>query len=447
MIHPERRRSSQPADEHLISHVASMGCQPRYESDPDPVQGLTQKPPLWTTAIPDGMRGPVRGVAVEDLMVLVSEGGGVMVLDRATGSMLWHTLGESSQDGPPRRVRVAAGSVVLIRHNVVEVLDLRTGEQRRRITVVQTVSTSWTTLFVKTGCLPDCQLHAYDLRTDRQLWQRPGDRIWHGNVMLEPGEPATDTNPASTHRGESLLAPEAKVILLRNSGDSGEFVLAVDALTGRELSQEVPSLTRERISFGTDRRFLSWTEGRDCVLTLTGRDVRTGSVIWSAEVGSRRLSAPGACVENWLPERFNGTLLALVGPDARPRVLDIDTGMLKWVATEGQSLLGMGGGMVLTVGEGRLSAVAVQTGSSAWAMSQPRDAHGVPRPVSDALVSGPNLAYATQWGQSRSLDDLLWLRDVSRGEVRWYDVGVKPVGIGPDWLVAVNLHEARYYRL
>jgi hypothetical protein len=90
--------------------------------------------------------------------VVVTEPGGMAVLDRHSGVSRWQREASSGSQ-QWRRIQVTRDGVPVFLDNAVQVLDLDTGRLAREMAPVTSAAASWTTLFLGT-CEPRCAIQA-----------------------------------------------------------------------------------------------------------------------------------------------------------------------------------------------------------------------------------------------------------------------------------------------
>jgi PQQ-like domain len=436
----------------LVAIVVALllaGCQPRVDPDPEPAPGVTRHSPMWNVRLPgDGtIRHLMQSEVVDDAIVLVGDlswGDTVAVVDKETRAPRW--IVPRQLEDTIVSVRVARESVVVVRRsNTVEVHDLKTGAIRMTRRDVSTLGITWTTLLVASAmCDPDCLVHAIDLRTGHELWKGP--RLWRGKVMAEPGEPSVDEDLGTPRRVAALRAPEPKVLALPLI-DGG--VMAVDAVTGKQISKLDGLHVPDGMAFGTDRTLLRWTKRPSgCAVTVTATDLRTSATVWQLQVGTFDARKPEHCLREWQPEAAPG-LLAFVTPDKRPSVVDIDTGRVIWTGDVGTQWIAMNSSAVMVRGvAGRdvLGAIDSHTGALMWTAELPKDFAGVTKTITRLLLSGDSVAYATPLVRTRSHEDLTWMRDLASGRTRWVAAPTAPLGFdGNDRLVTGWYDEVSLY--
>lgn len=415
----------------LVSGVASCGPAP----DPDPTVGVPQRVSRWTGWMPAAAGEPVAATVVGDAVVVLGSQAGVAVFDRGAGVLRWQY--QAPRD-TLRKVRVARDGVVFLFDRLVQVRDLRTGALRRELTQVRTAAVSWTTLYVGHWCAGgDCGLAAVDIATGQQRWRLD---VPVSQVAAETGEALWEQRTPAP-RWESLRAPEPAVLLARGPPGGVDDVIALDAATGGQLSPRslpAPADPAVRVAVVSPQTYLQWVHSGQCRVSVTGYDLRRGGQVWTAEFGAWEWVSPEPRCGGWRPEVVAGGLLAATA-NGRPRLVDADTGQVRWTGEPTARQVSAADGLVIVRadnGVGNLIAFDAATGERRWSGRVPKGAAGARKRLAYATAGGGHLTYQTEYDGGGTAENLLWLRNLATGHVDWVarDAG-KPVGIGTDWLI------------
>jgi outer membrane protein assembly factor BamB len=238
---------------------------------------------------------------------------------------------------------------------------------------------------------------------------------------------------------DPLTAPDPAALLVTTAG-AGGATAAVDPATGKDLANHPGALNDDAATVGhrvvSDRTDVRWDPAaKGCELSVTGADVRTGAVRWTASVGqwkAFRSSTAPECGGAWRPTFIGGRLLVST-VDERPQVRDVETGAAMWTGDPGSYALALAGDVVLVRadhGLGELSGIDVASGRKLWTAPSPGG-------TSSALVTnrqragvGNRFILVDAAGQLRAFD-------ARTGALRWSAVGAnRLLGTGSDAAVA-----------
>ncbi|MGX7674160.1 outer membrane protein assembly factor BamB family protein [Plantactinospora sp. DSM 117369] len=420
------------------------------EPDADPTVGVAQREAAWSTSLPSSLGIPSGAAVSGDRVVVVTEPGGMAVLDRHSGVSRWQREASSGSQ-QWRRIQVTRDAVLIFLDNAVQVLDLDTGRLARETAPVTGAAASWTTLFLST-CEPRCAIRAYDIGSGRLRWTHTRQSRSRGadvpaywtELSADPAE-AAPARPGrlAADRLRPLTAGETRVLIAGQYQGNGAYrTLALDAGTGKVLSEGATLADGERFTVGDDRSYLRWRTADPCEFAVTGYDVRGGAAKWTA-----RIRPPGRDVatqpcDAWVPQVAAGALLAAT-PEGRPQALDLATGRVRWNGDNGTSPLATVGDVVVTRHDGqrRIAGHDLGTGDRRWISELPEDGDGGPEWVHRTLAAGERLGYQTTYQPAEGPErELTWVRHAVTGRVEWVGKGSNELlGAGGGALVTRGL--------
>lgn len=423
----------------LLGLMSAVGASCGPEPDPDPTVGVPQRTARWTGWLPGELGTPVAATVVGTVVVVFGDRDGVAVFDRGTGGLRWQY--RAAERDTLRKVRVTGTAVVFLLDRLVQVRDLATGALRRELTDVRVAAVSWTTLYVARWCSGGgCPLVALDIGTGRELWRYDAPV---SDLAAEFGE-SIGAAPATPAWWRPPRAAEPAVLLLRVTDTPADELVALDAASGQPESVTpfpAPGAAGTATGPGSPQTYLQWVHNGQCQVSVTAYSLRDGTTAWSAAFGAWELVAQEPRCGLWTPVPVAGGLLVATA-NGRPRVVDVDSGLVRWTGEPTARQVAAGDGVVVVRrdnGLGSLTAFDAATGERRWGASLPEDASGTGRRLSHATAGGGHLAYRTEYVQGAIAEDLLWLRNLTSGQVTWVarEAGT-PIGLGPDWLVTTG---------
>lgn len=432
----------------------------------------TARLPGWTYwSGPGGIDALVSGGRVV-VGVNRSDPPGVVVYDRR-GRLKW-TYAYQGESPQGLRFWVTEDAVVLHSdsHEEFRILDLSTGETRAVIEgqpgYLEPLVTPRALVVSGAGSESDCgQPRAYDLRTGKLRWKRP-DRC-----LLEPRDIAPTKKPgdiwmvSQAQLHTPVMTPATRTSVVWSStansgrGEAADWhAAALDVETGDDLAPPY------RLDLGghgytkiSDDLYLQyarheWT-GSSCEHgppgreTVAARDLRTGELRWTAEVGQWHLANLDVewCVDSSMQPTSEGLLTAT--PDHGYQILDLGTGNPR-LRRQGSPPPAVLSGRTLITGSVPGSTGDVESSSSYVAVDTRTG-----KRLWTARCQGANLVAASKRFMCLHSDSVgdggpaqrVWVRDLRSGKLLWVTPGVpawigdrgpRLVHGGDDWLMTVE---------
>lgn len=357
--------------------------------------------PLWRAKVPGRVASHLLATRLDDQPVLivpwayvpsrtetVPPNGGVSVFDLLNGTLLWEKrLGVPVEGGAALSVETQTILVGLAARGLgagegwLVALDLRTGEERWRVSVGGAVESTPVVEHVRVYVTAaDGALHCFDARTGQRVWRTP---VFDNQPVRLPASPVV-----VKERGvvQAILVGTYG----RSSGREPGRLVAVDERGTPQWSVSAGGHVRGTPLVDRGRVYVTAYRDQPSTGVLTAFETRTGQSVWPQPFllhasgpqspnrarGSHNLSAS--------PILMGSTLL--VGSlDHHLYAIDAATGQQRWAHDVGAGIattpIGLERLIVCGANDGRVYAVEAVSGERAWSFDLTIGAHVLTDPL------------------------------------------------------------------
>ena len=354
--------------------------------------------PLWRAKVPGRVASRLLAARLDDQPVLIvpwafppsrtetaPPDGGVSVFDLLNGTLVWEQrLGVPIEGGAALSVEESHTFIVGLAARGIgagegwlAALDLRTGEERWRVSVGGAVESTPVVenarVYVTAA---DGALHCFDARDGQRVWRAP---VFDNQPVRLPASPVI-----------VKTSGVAQAILVgtygRSFGREPGRLVAVDMRGTRQWSVSVEGgQVRGTPLVDSGRAYVTAYRDQPSTGVLMAFETRTGQAVWPQPFvlqspdrtrGSHNLSAAPIIL---------GSTLLVGSLDHHLYAIDAATGQQRWAhdvkAGIATAPIGLEGLIVCGANDGRVYAVEAATGERAWSFDLAMGAHGLTDPL------------------------------------------------------------------